>query len=207
MSPDWSQMWQLDGQGFVADAASSTGNWLNDYIHPDDQPQLSAAIAESIKTKSLFELEHRVKRVDGSLGWILASRAAAERCRADHRMVRHCARCDLTPRGGRRSARATGARTNFSPTLAHELRNPLDLWRNGLEIAKKDSKPGSPFERVIEMMERQLNHLVHLVDDLMDVGRISTGKIELRRERVNLRKVLVVCAETCRAAIENMATH
>ncbi|HET9473709.1 MAG TPA: HAMP domain-containing sensor histidine kinase, partial [Steroidobacteraceae bacterium] len=93
-------------------------------------------------------------------------------------------------------------KNEFLATLAHELRNPLAPLRNGLEIAKKDCLPGSSFERVIEMMERQLNHLVHLVDDLMDVGRISTGKIELRREQVNLRKVVMVSAEACRAAIE-----
>jgi signal transduction histidine kinase len=203
MSPDWSRMWQLDGQGFVADSASSTGNWLNDYIHPDDQPQLSAAIAEAIKTKSLFELEHRVKRVDGSLGWIL-SRAVPLLNDEGQILEWFGAARDVTPRRGAEEALREGDRrkNEFLATLAHELRNPLAPLRNGLEIAKKDSRPDSPFERVIEMMERQLNHLVHLVDDLMDVGRISTGKIELRRERVNLREVFAVCAETCRAAIE-----
>jgi signal transduction histidine kinase len=52
------------------------------------------------------------------------------------------------------------------------------------------------------MMNRQLNHLVHLVDDLMDVGRISTGKIELRQQQVSLRQVLTASAESCRAAID-----
>ena len=106
MSPDWSRMWQLDGQGFVADSASSTGNWLNDYIHPDDQPQLSAAIAEAIKTKSLFELEHRVKRVDGSLGWILSRAVPLLNDEGQiTRMVRRRARCDRTPRRGGSASR------------------------------------------------------------------------------------------------------
>ena len=203
MSPDWSRMWQLDGQGFVADTASSTGNWLNDYIHPDDQPQLSAAIAEAIKTKSLFELEHRVKRVNGSLGWILSR--AVPLLNDEGKILEWFGTArDVTARRGAEEALREGDRrkNEFLATLAHELRNPLAPLRNGLEIAKKDSRPDSPFKRVIEMMERQLNHLVHLVDDLMDVGRISTGKIELRRERVHLREVLAVCAETCRAAIE-----
>jgi len=46
-----------------------TANWLPDYIHPDDQARVTAAINEAIRTKSIFELEHRVLRVDGSLGW------------------------------------------------------------------------------------------------------------------------------------------
>ena len=67
---------------------------------------------------------------------------------------------------------------------------------------RAESKPGTQLQRTIEMMDRQLSHLVHLVDDLMDVGRISTGKIELRRERVNLREVLAVSVEACRSAID-----
>ena len=93
------------------------------------------------------------------------------------------ARCDRAPRVEEALREGDRRKNEFLATLAHELRNPLAPLRNGLEIAKKDNKPGSPFERVIEIMDRQLSHLVHLVDDLMDVGRISTGKIELRQAR------------------------
>jgi len=69
MSPDWSEMRQLDGRNFIVDTAKPSGDWLQEYIHPDDQPQVRAAIHEAIRTKSLFELEHRVWRVDGTMGW------------------------------------------------------------------------------------------------------------------------------------------
>ena len=203
MSPDWSQMWQLDGQGFIADTASPSGNWLNDYIAAEDQAQVSAVIAEAVRTKSLFEFEHRVKRLDGTLGWTL-SRAVPLLDDQGNIIEWFGAARDVTARRAVEEAlhQADRHKNEFLATLAHELRNPLAPLRNGLEIAKKESLPGSSFERVIEMMDRQLKHLVHLVDDLMDVGRISTGKIELRRERVNLRKVVMVSAEACRAAIE-----
>jgi CheY-like chemotaxis protein len=74
--------------------------------------------------------------------------------------------------------------------------------RNGLQIARLNSPADAPFRRTIEMMDRQLNMLVHLVDDLMDVSRITTGKIELRRERVTLREVLAASAEASRSAID-----
>ena len=69
MNPDWSEMRQLHGKDFIADTAEANRNWLNIYIHPDDQAHVMAAIDEAIRTKSVFELVHRVLRVDGTFGW------------------------------------------------------------------------------------------------------------------------------------------
>ncbi len=69
MSPDWDQMHQLSGRDFIADTETPSNTWLQKYIHPDDQPLVTATINEAIRNKSIFELEHRVLRVDGSLGW------------------------------------------------------------------------------------------------------------------------------------------
>ncbi len=69
MSPDWSEMRQLHGRNFITDTEKPSRAWLQEYIHPDDQPDVMAIINEAIRTKSIFELEHRVRRVDGTLGW------------------------------------------------------------------------------------------------------------------------------------------
>ena len=69
MSPDWSEMRELDGRGFIADTGKPRKDWLNEYIHPDDQPLVLRTIREAVRTKSVFELEHRVRRTDGTLGW------------------------------------------------------------------------------------------------------------------------------------------
>jgi signal transduction histidine kinase len=69
MSPDWSEMCQLDGRGFVADLDKPSTDWLNQYIHPDDHSVVLRTIGEAVRTKSPFQLEHRVRRADGSLGW------------------------------------------------------------------------------------------------------------------------------------------
>jgi PAS domain S-box-containing protein len=69
MSPDWSEMRELDGRGFIADTGKPRKDWLNEYIHPDDEPIVLRAIREAVRTKSIFELEHRVRRTDGTLGW------------------------------------------------------------------------------------------------------------------------------------------
>ena len=69
MSPDWSEMRELDGRGFIADTGKPRKDWLNEYIHPDDQPLVLRTIREAVRTKSIFQLEHRVRRTDGTLGW------------------------------------------------------------------------------------------------------------------------------------------
>ena len=69
MSPDWREVLHLVGRNFIADSHVPSTQWMQDYIHPQDQPSVRAAIDAAIATKSIFELEHRVLRVDGELGW------------------------------------------------------------------------------------------------------------------------------------------
>ena len=90
----------------------------------------------------------------------------------------------------------------FLATLAHALRNPLAPIRNGLQVMKLAKNNGEAFEKVLAMMDRQLSQLVRLVDDLLDVNRITQGKVELRRERVDLRVVIDAAVETSRPAVE-----
>jgi signal transduction histidine kinase len=82
----------------------------------------------------------------------------------------------------------------FLATLAHELRNPLSPIRNGLDILR--ASPTAPkAEEIRDMMDRQLSHLVRLVDDLLDVSRVSQGKVELRKERIALSELLKTAVE------------
>jgi len=90
----------------------------------------------------------------------------------------------------------------FLALLAHELRNPLAPLRNGLEIIRLAGTDANAVSRARAMMERQLAHMVRLVDDLLDVSRISRNKIELRRARILLSDVLSSAVETARPAIE-----
>ncbi|HEY3973177.1 MAG TPA: PAS domain S-box protein [Candidatus Sulfotelmatobacter sp.] len=69
MSPDWSEMRQLDGKGFIADTGKPRRDWLDEYIDVADQPLVLKSIREALRTKSMFELEHRIRRKDGTMGW------------------------------------------------------------------------------------------------------------------------------------------
>ncbi len=90
----------------------------------------------------------------------------------------------------------------FIAMLAHELRNPLAPIRNGLQIMRLSSDTSS-IEKARAMMERQLGHMVRLVDDLLDISRISRGKLQLRKEPIDLSIVLSNAVETSRPIIEH----
>ena len=94
------------------------------------------------------------------------------------------------------------AKDRFLATLAHELRNPLAPIRTGLEILDKDRGRTAASERARSTMQRQLTHMVHLIDDLLDIARVNTGKFKLDRRQVGLRSMIEAAVETGRPMLE-----
>ena len=97
---------------------------------------------------------------------------------------------------------ANRLKTEFLATLAHELRNPLAPIRSGLQFIRRAPGDATAVGRVYEIMERQLDHLVNLVDDLLDVARITRGQVVLRCEQVDLATILEAAVETSMPLIE-----
>ena len=93
-------------------------------------------------------------------------------------------------------------KTEFLATLAHELRNPLAPIRNGLQIMHLAADKPATVARVRDVMERQVNQMVHLVNDLLDVARITRGQIELKLERADLKTIIASAVETSMPLIE-----
>ncbi len=115
-----------------------------------------------------------------------------ERMRADAELRRLAA--DLEAADRRKS--------EFLATLAHELRNPLAPIRSGLQVLRMAGNDPQASARVHDIMERQLNHLVALVDDLLDVARITHGQIELKRSWIDLAEIISSAVETSRPLID-----
>jgi len=139
MSADWSEMRQLRGGGFIADTETPSRTWLQKYIHPDDQSCVMERINEAIQTKSIFELEHRVLRADGSLGWTF-SRAVPLKDANDEIVEWFGAASDLTER--RRAEQALRAseerfravaETANDPVISADREGNIIHWNRGAE--------------------------------------------------------------------------
>ena len=93
-------------------------------------------------------------------------------------------------------------KNEFLALLAHELRNPLAPLRNGLQVMRLASGNENVIAKTRDMMDRQLSHMVRLIDDLLDISRIGSNKMELRRSRVLLADIVSSAVETARPALD-----
>lgn len=89
----------------------------------------------------------------------------------------------------------------FLATLGHELRNPLAPLVTGLQLLKGAGRPDPAVLQLVTVMDRQVQHLIRLVDDLLEVSRITRGVIDVRQQPLDLRRVVHAAVDTCRAAI------
>ena len=99
-------------------------------------------------------------------------------------------------------AEADRRKTEFLATLAHELRNPLAPIRNGLQIMRLGAADEAGMAQVHDMMERQIGQMVHLINDLLDIARISNGQVELRLNKIDLQTLVDSAVETSLPLIE-----
>jgi PAS domain S-box-containing protein len=166
-------------------------------LHAEDREPTRAAIERSIAEHTPYCVDYRT--VHPETGAIMHVRAVGRTFYAD----------DGTPirfdgvtfdvseqKLAEASLRDADRRKDeFLATLSHELRNPLAPIRNGLEMLRLAGTVEST-ERVRSMMERQLSQLVRLVDDLLDISRVTSDKLELRRATVTMRSVIDTAVET-----------
>ena len=181
--------------------------WSNlgwgDVLHSDDADRTSAAWDECVSTGGVWDVELRFKGVDGRYHPVLA-RGVPVRDEQGAVMCWVGIHLDIGRLKQAEEAlrEADQRKDQFLALLAHELRNPLAPIRNGLHILNLFGFKDERQKRAYEVIERQLSHLVRLVDDLLDVSRITRGKLELRMERVTLESVIQGAIETVRPLTE-----
>ncbi len=177
-------------------------------IHPDDQQRIREAVAKAIRPDNPvhYAEEYRIVQPNGRSRWVFAKgRANFEPTDAGRRLASFDGTLmDITQQRkmqeelrelASRLSEADRRKDEFLATLAHELRNPLAPIRTGLEIMKSVMDDPATMEEIRCTMERQTQQLIMLVDDLLDVSRISKGKLELRKCRVKLADVIKIAVE------------
>jgi PAS domain S-box-containing protein len=171
-------------------------------VHAEDSPAYGAVLEAAARECGSWNHQFRIVHPIGEIVWLEEHAHTTKDPQTGELMVAGLV-WNVTERKLLESSlkQADHRKDEFLATLAHELRSPLAPLRNGLQIARLASKD-PPFQRTIEMMDRQLKHLVHLVDDLLDVGRIGSGKVELHRVRASLTDILTRSVEAARPAIE-----
>jgi signal transduction histidine kinase/CheY-like chemotaxis protein len=151
-----------------------------------DSPAVAAAL-DTLGNVTLLERPVRIASL------VSALRAAL---RGRHRQYEMRSQLRDRERVAERLEQADRRKDEFLATLAHELRNPLAPIRSSLHIVRQAGLMHPPTAHVCEIMERQVNHMVRLVDDLLELSRITRGQIELRRQPVELASVIHAAVET-----------
>ena len=197
ISPAYERVWGRSCQSLYDDPRS-----FLEAVHPDDQEHVRSAVLENTSRGEETDKEYRVIRPDGSIRWV-RDRAFPVKNSAGQFYRAVGIIDDFTDRKlAEEALRAADRRKDeFLATLAHELRNPLAPIQNGLQIMRVAGHDHIAVEQARAMMERQMQHLVRLVNDLLDLSRINTGKIELHRERIELADVVHSALETCEPLI------
>jgi PAS domain S-box-containing protein len=177
-------------------------SWMQ-ALHPEDVESINERRKHCLRTGEAYEMKHRLRHRDGEYRWVLCR---AQPIRDDAgRIIKWFGSCsdidDLIQ--AQESLRDANHRKNeFLAMLAHELRNPLGPIRNAVELLRRIG-PNHPHRQWAEdVIDRQTAHLVRLVDDLLDVARITRGKVELKKDTVELSNIVARAIEITRPLLD-----
>ena len=171
-------------------------------IHEDDRARMAKLEEAAIRDLVSFDIEFRLWTRAGEIVWV--------HCRSAHRLLSTGQTMwegifmDVTARKQAEQAlrEADRRKDEFLAMLAHELRNPLAPIRNAAHILRLLGATDPRITRSTELIERQVQHMTRLVDDLLDVSRITRGKIKLQKGRVDLAVVVGRAIETARPLLD-----
>lgn len=175
--------------------------WLED-VHPDDVDRCLSVFSDAFETRQPFKREYRLRRHDGEYRWVIDN--GIPLYGSGGAFTGYIGSCvDITDRrlAEDELREADRRKDEFLAMLAHELRNPLSAIGNAVELAKRGGWQGTE-EWAQGVLERQVRHLARLIDDLLDVSRVSRGKIQLRTEILDLRVVLDAAVATVRPLVD-----
>ena len=194
--------WHVLETGQPEMVAQISAEFLNERVGPGDYRELLSSLGLHSYLGVPLALRGRVLGVMSFLTAESQRRYTAEDLALAQDLARRAAVAIENATLLRALQESDRAKDVFLATLAHELRNPLAPVWNGLTIIARAPHDTDRVVQVAGMIERQVGQLARLVDDLLDLSRISTGKIELKKERADLVTILLSAIETSRPHIE-----
>lgn len=189
--------------GLDTDEYPLTSEWWRSRIHPDDRERHDREMTRLLVAGTNYRMEYRVRH--GSGEWIHVEEVGQViRGPADGALRLVGAIVDVTQRARAEAALrdANRRKDEFLAILAHELRNPLAPIRNAAEVLRHVAPPDAIIATARDVIDRQVDQMVRLIDDLLDVSRITTDKLELRLEHVELQKVVRQALATTHSFVE-----
>jgi len=186
-------------------------NW-QPLVHPDDVAAYASAFSACVRDRRPFHAEVRARRFDGEWRW-LESRAQPRFSASGEFLGMVGSSPDITERNHAEAklrqiaaelSESDRRKSEFLAMLAHELRNPLAPIRNMLQVLKLKGDDQNAVSSASQVIERQVGQMVRLVDDLLDVSRVSRGKIELRKERIGLASIIRQAEEAASPHCQSM---
>ncbi|CAI8883878.1 sensor histidine kinase [Methylocaldum szegediense] len=172
-------------------------------IHPDDCENVRVRWRKSVRTKEPFQAKFRLRAVDGGYQWFqVRARPIYDEGNCASKWFGTCSDIDELVRIQSALEEGDRRKNEFLAMLSHELRNPLAPICNAVQVLGLLDLPDPRLRWVKEMIERQVKHLVHLVDDLLDVSRFTRGKITLKQEAIELSEVIERAVEATEGIIK-----
>ncbi len=193
-----------DQIGYEPSEVTPTFEWFVQQIHPEDRGRMQAEYAAATEAHATaLEIEYRIRHKDGRYIWVWDhGRLLYDAQGRPLRLIGSVISIDTRKQLEEALKRADQQKDLFLATLAHELRNPLAPIRNAVAILKVKGPPVPELQWSQELIDRQVGHMARLLDDLLDVSRITQNKLQLRKERLELRSFVESAVETTRPLIE-----
>jgi two-component system, chemotaxis family, CheB/CheR fusion protein len=180
-------------------------------LHPDDRDRVLAAFEQAKRDRTIYSPEHRIVRADnGQVTWLLTfGRFLYDESGTAVRFVgisldntqRKMLEQSFQQRAEELAA-ADRSKNHFLAMLAHELRNPLAPLRNAVEVLRGNGGDQEVSGRALDIMDRQIQNMVRIVEDLLDVSRVSRGQIQLRKEPCDVAACLKNAVELARHMVQ-----
>ncbi|NTV94683.1 MAG: PAS domain S-box protein [Thiobacillus sp.] len=191
----------------VGEVAPGYQAWV-ERVHPDDRPQIEAEIGRCMQERVEYGAEFRIVWPDGSVHWMNArGRFEYDEAGACTRMVGVMADITSLKQAEIALREADQRKDEFLAMLAHELRNPLAPIRNAAHVLGRLDVAEPRVHWARDIIEGQVAHLTHLVDDLLDISRIARGKVSLRMAPVRLDDLVRQAGESVQPLMTAKQQH